>query len=907
MQPPRRRARDGASGGGRAIRVSFRPGRPPAAPSAGPGDPHVFPLVMQRPLPAPPPRRPRAGPLLVLLLGLLAPAHPVAAQADAGVVRVSAAALREAARRTPPDLFWLGDEMARQGPHLLWLAGDWRFRAGDEARWADPALDDRGWAWSTTLVGADSRPGGVDPRGPSAPPTVWFRRTLEVDPSVGGQAFGLWLDNKGAAELYVDGALVRRTGTLGPAGADRAVFRPVLPVPVRLSAGRHVLTVRYSLASANRLGREHGFGARGFWVGVQPWDEAARGQAAWTREQAGHFLLFAGVLIAFGVLHGVLWLFYRNPAGNLYYALFAFAFALHTLAVYRITGSENLDAWYRTDRLAYLTALALCLALLRFLYSIFRDTVPRRLRWMAAAAVVVAAASWTWPAHRSELVLYPILLLIAEMLRTVALALRERREGARIVALGVASTSAFSVYHISYLLANRTPPSPFLYWYGMILLSVAMSAYLARNFAGTKKAMESLSRELEEHGHTLSRRVDERTAELRREIAERQQALEALDASERKYRGLIQSASDAILVVSGDGLAVLEANAAAERLFGRQRGELVGAALPSLVPDAEARRWADLFAGRREGAPALQAELHVRHRDGRAVPVEASASRASVDGQGAVQATLRDVTERRRAERELQRAAHEAEQASLAKSQFLANMSHELRTPLTAIIGYAEMLLEEAADREQPEYIPDLASIRNAGHSLLALIDDILDLSKIEAGKMEVYAERFQVEGVVRDAVLTAEPLVTRRGNALRVHGAQAGGEMHQDVTKVRQMLLNLLSNAAKFTENGTVALHVERDCGETGEEVVFRVRDTGIGMTQEQLGRLFQPFTQADASTTRRYGGTGLGLTITRRFCEMLGGDIRVESEPSTGTTFTLRIPARLGIVQRQRTAAGV
>jgi PAS domain S-box-containing protein len=855
---------------------------------AGPADPHAFP--MQRRFP---PRRPTAGPLLLALACLLAPTRHAAAQQGAGEVRVSAAALREAATHTPPDLFWLGDEMARQGRHLLWLDGDWRFRAGDDPRWANPSLDDQAWAAATTVMGAESHPGGMDPRAANAPPTVWFRRALAVSPEVDGQTFGVWLDNKGAAELYLDGALLRRTGTMGAAGAGRGVTRSVLPVPVRLSAGRHVLAVRYSLASANRLGREHGFGARGFWVGVQPWNEAARAQAAWTREQAGHFLLFAGILIAFGVLHGVLWLFYRNPAGNLYYAVFGFAFALHTLAVYRITGSEDLDRWYHTDRLAYLTALGLCLALLRFLYSIFRDTVPRRFRWMLLAAVVVAAASWAWPAHRSELVLYPILLLIAEILRTVFAALREGREGARIVALGVASTSAFSVYHISYLLANHTPPSPFLYWYGMVLLSVAMSAYLARNFAGTKKAMEALSRELEEYSHTLSRKVDERTAELRREIAERQQALEALDASERKYRGLIQSASDAIVVVTGDGLAVLEANPAAERLFGRERGELVGAPLPSLVPEAEARRWADLFAGRRDGAPAVQAEVHVQHRDGRAVPVEVSASRASVDGQTAIQATLRDVTERRRAERELQRAAEAAEQASRAKSQFLANMSHELRTPLTAIIGYAEMLQEEAADREQPEYIPDLASIRNAGHTLLALIDDILDLSKIEAGKMEVYTEEFEVERVVGDAALTAEPLVTRRGNALRVHGARGGGRMRSDVTKVRQMLLNLLSNAAKFTEGGTVSLEVERDCGEAGEEVVFRVRDTGIGMTQEQLGRLFQPFTQADPSTTRRYGGTGLGLTITRRYCEMLGGDIRVESEPGVGTTFTLRVPA--------------
>ncbi|MDB4949771.1 MAG: domain S-box, partial [Gemmatimonadetes bacterium] len=823
----------------------------------------------------------------------------------AGEARLSAQALRRARVDVPPDLFWLGDEQSRGGRGIVWLAGDWRFRAGDDPRWADPALDDRAWKAADTRMGTAATLAGVDPRSPAAPPTVWIRTAIDVAPDVGGREFGLWLDVKGAAEMYLDGELLRRTGAIGAAAAGRPVTRPLDAVPVRLTAGRHVLAVRYSLASAGRLGRAHGFGARGFWVGMEPWSEAARGHARWVREQTGHFLLFAGILIAFGVLHGVLYLFYRNPAGNLYYAIFAFAFAAHTLAVFHITGCEDLDAWYLTDRAAYLTALGLCLALLRFLYSIFVDRVPRRFAWLLAGSAAVAAASWAWPAHRSELVLYPILLLIGEMLRTVFVALRQRRDGARIVAFGVASTSAFSAYHISWLLANRSPPSPFLYWYGMIVLSVAMSAYLARNFAGTKKTLEMVSRELEEHGHTLSRRVDERTAELRREIAEREQAMDALDASERKYRGLIQSASDAIVLVAGDTLTLLDANAAAERLFGRPAAELVGTPVAALVPEAESRRYLDLFAGRLGGAPAVQAQLHVHHRDGRLVPVEVSASRAAVAGQGAIQAIVRDVTERRRAEHELQLAAEAAEQASRAKSQFLANMSHELRTPLTAIIGYAEMLLEEAADREQPEYIPDLANIRDAGHMLLALIDDILDLSKIEAGRMEIYAEDFDVGQVVAEAVLTAEALVTRRGNALLVTRAHEGGEMRSDVTKVRQMLLNLLSNAAKFTEGGTVALDVAREPGGDGDEVVFRVRDTGIGMTQEQLGRLFQPFVQADASTTRRYGGTGLGLTITRRFCEMLGGDIRVESEPGVGTVFTLRLPAVHAPPPGERTAA--
>ncbi|HET6763364.1 MAG TPA: histidine kinase dimerization/phospho-acceptor domain-containing protein, partial [Longimicrobiaceae bacterium] len=789
------------------------------------------------------PRPPIRWPLttLVALLPLVLAAALAPAARAQGPVRVSEQAMRDAGAHIPDDLFWLGDEMSRGGRPILWLGGDWRFHAGDDPRWAAPAFDDRGWALADTRLGTATRLAGVDPRSAAAPPTVWFRTELLADASVDGRNVAMWIDPKGAAEVYLDGALVQRTGRVGPASAGGPVVRHLLPEPVRLAAGRHVLAVRYSLASANRLGREHGFVARGFWIGLEPWREAAQGRASWVREQSGHFLFFAGILIAFGVLHGVLFLFYRHPRGNLHYAVFAFTFAVHTLAIYHITGAADLDDWFRTDRVAYLTALGLCVALLRFLYSIFRDRPPRYFAAIVAACIAVSAASWVWPARRSELVLYSILLLIGELLRTVWAALRQRKDGARIVAFGVASTSAFSAYHISYLLRNQPPPSPFLYWYGMIVLSVAMSAYLARNFASTKKAMESLGRELEGQSRTLALAVEERTAELRSEIAERQQALEALDASERKYRGLIQSASDAIVLVAADTLALLDVNAAAERLFGRPHDELVGLGLPALVPDGEARRWADLMAGRQGGAPAVQVELHAAHVDGRHIPVEISASRSAVDGQAAIQAILRDVTERRHAEHELQRAAHAAQAASQAKSQFLANMSHELRTPLTAIIGYSEMLLEEAADREQPEYIPDLASIRTAGRSLLALIDDILDLSKIEAGKMEVYLEPFEVERVVDEAVDTAEALVTRRRNALVVQGG-AAGVLVSDATKVRQMLLNLLSNAAKFTEGGTVSLSVTREGSGGDEEVVFRVRDSGIGMSQEQLGRLFEP-----------------------------------------------------------------
>jgi signal transduction histidine kinase len=237
-------------------------------------------------------------------------------------------------------------------------------------------------------------------------------------------------------------------------------------------------------------------------------------------------------------------------------------------------------------------------------------------------------------------------------------------------------------------------------------------------------------------------------------------------------------------------------------------------------------------------------------------------------------------------------------EAGRQKSRFLASMSHELRTPLNAIIGYSEMLEEEAAELGQPSFSQDLQKIHISGRHLLGLIDNVLDLSKIEAGRMQVFAERQDVAELIRGVVAVAEPLTRKNGNRLVVDADGALGSLDTDVTKVRQVLLNLLSNSAKFTERGSITLGATAT--PDGASVTFFVRDTGIGMTPEQLGRIFEEFSQAEAGTYRNFGGTGLGLAVSRRLAHILGGDISVESAPNTGSTFRFILPREVPTLER-------
>lgn len=395
--------------------------------------------------------------------------------------------------------------------------------------------------------------------------------------------------------------------------------------------------------------------------------------------------------------------------------------------------------------------------------------------------------------------------------------------------------------------------------------------------------------------------------------------MDTLERAVARTETIVKTAMDGIVTFSRQGLQISTLNPAAELIFGYTEDQVAGRPVRMLLGNSDGDELSALAATALIGetaATAVRREITGRRADGSIFPIEAMFTEARLGKEPFFTGTFRDITERKRAETELIHVKDAAEAANRAKSTFLANMSHELRTPLNAIIGYSEMLREEAEETGSDDLVPDLEKIRTAGKHLLELINNILDLSKIEAGRMDLFYERFAVRHLVDEVASTITPLVERNHNRLIVDIAPEVDIINADMTKLRQVLLNLLSNASKFTEGGTITLRVrgqeggiwrQEDGGEVQKQdvshlppasyLLFEVSDTGIGMSEEQLAGLFKEFSQADASTTRKYGGTGLGLAISRRFCQMMNGDVIVSSVPGIGSTFRVMLPLGLPI----------
>ena len=389
----------------------------------------------------------------------------------------------------------------------------------------------------------------------------------------------------------------------------------------------------------------------------------------------------------------------------------------------------------------------------------------------------------------------------------------------------------------------------------------------------------------------LARGFEQMVAEVSARETRLREAEESLKRSELHFRSLIESTSDIITILDGSGM-VKYVSPAVRRVLGTEEQQVLGRSIYERVHAEDHQKMAGAIEKTLERWGASEhIEFRALRMDSSVRILEATTNNLldnpAVAG---IVVSMRDATERKRAQ-ELEKEKKTAELANTAKSAFMAHMSHELRTPLNAIIGYSEMLEEMAEEDGHVSLIPDLKKIHSAGQHLLDLISDVLDLSKIEAGKMDLYLEALSGDNLISEVQQMAYPLAQKNNNALVVEQPEPLGTLFADQTKVRQSLLNLLSNACKFTREGKVTLRATR----VGDWLRFEVSDTGIGMTPEQKERLFQAFQQADSSTTKKFGGTGLGLAISRHFCRMMGGDITVETKINVGTKFTIMLPAQV------------
>jgi PAS domain S-box-containing protein len=387
------------------------------------------------------------------------------------------------------------------------------------------------------------------------------------------------------------------------------------------------------------------------------------------------------------------------------------------------------------------------------------------------------------------------------------------------------------------------------------------------------------------------------------DITQRKASERLLRETEEYFRGVLERAPDGILVVDTDGRICLS-NAQCEKLFGYTRDELIGQQVEILVPDAIRPQHPELRASFHRApttrAMGAKSELYARRKDGTLFPVDIGLSPLPIrnDGNTQVAVSVRNITDRKQAEVELKAAKQKAEEATRMKSMFLANMSHEIRTPMNAIIGLSHLALKTPLNAKQRDYV---SKVHNAGTSLLAIINDILDFSKIEAGRLDVENTEFRLDDVISSVTTVTGQKATEKGLEFLAHVAPGIPQfLIGDPHRLGQILTNLVNNAVKFTERGEIVVSAAL-LQMTGEkcQLKFSVKDTGIGMTKEQATKLFQPFTQADMSTTRKYGGTGLGLTVSRRLVELMGGQIWLDSEPGVGATFTFTV--WLGVGQQK------
>jgi PAS domain S-box-containing protein len=424
-----------------------------------------------------------------------------------------------------------------------------------------------------------------------------------------------------------------------------------------------------------------------------------------------------------------------------------------------------------------------------------------------------------------------------------------------------------------------------------VFLSLLISRSITKPLQEVKNAMQRIIKG--DLGQEISVRGGDELTEMIKAFNEMLAELQEIAA----FRGaVLEAIYEGIIIVGQEGQ-VKDVNRAAELMFGHGRYEAQKMRLTDLIlvkpGEQTPRQRITSYLAQGEGSLFDQMLESVGQRsDGREFPIDWAITRISATEPPEFTIVVHDLSARKEAEEELRQAKDAAEAANRAKTTFLANMSHELRTPLSAIIGYTELLQEEVQERGYEDLLPDLTRVSTAGHHLLDVISDILDLAKIEAGKLELFLEDFEIQPLIEEVANTGRSLIADKEIALQVYYSDDVGSMYADRVKVQQILLNLLGNAAKFTTRGTITLVASRETIDDAGWVCFRVTDTGIGMDESQMKRLFQPFAQVDREVTALHGGSGLGLAISRSFCRSMGGEIRVESRQGEGSIFTVLLP---------------
>jgi len=442
---------------------------------------------------------------------------------------------------------------------------------------------------------------------------------------------------------------------------------------------------------------------------------------------------------------------------------------------------------------------------------------------------------------------------------------------------------------------------------------------LSVNFENMRLSLKQTFQQVEVKNLELETRVADRTKELNDILEEQEkkndqlnhQNLElehiqedllksrkAVENSEQRVSTIIQSSPDAIMTIDKKGT-ILTFNLSAENIFGYRAKDILGKNIKILMPKTIALEhdlYLEKYIPNSESTIVGKTnELVGQRQNGSQFPLELKVELVFIDDEVMFIGLLRDITEQKKLQLVVQNALDTAEQASQAKSGFLANMSHELRTPMNAIIGYSEMLAEDAEDDGLVDMLEDLNKITSAGKHLLSLINDVLDISKIEAGKMDLYLEDFDLGIAVKDVATTSQSLIDKNKNTLTTSVENTITMVHGDLTKIKQILFNLVSNAAKFTSDGQIKIIVEAIKVENISMIKLIVSDTGVGIPTEKLDKIFDEFSQADESTTRNYGGTGLGLALVRQFCELMGGNVHVESILGQGSSFICQIPQNI------------